>query len=375
MSRKAIKQQINANDATRDDIIARLRAQALSDDGISDEQMSGYQAERTAALDEREMLEQRLAALMDAVQQAQQQAPAEQAPTPRQASPDVGPTLENARRLESFNAPQTPLPGSVLDAPRHALEAPAIDPMELLVGLGGGAAIGKGIASLMGRGAARNAPSGGLNVMRREPEIRDVFPDAPNAFGGAARPTLARPSIGGPEYRNVGMSREALPAPTLPAPTPQGMLGGAPRNALSGPRRPPEQMSLFDDLPIPPPRAAGTTREQLRGELGDALSATGNIRERGVLNQLGRDIEGYGDLTGIPRSIIDKQLQNAYTRYLAQSKRKGGLKQLQPRQQPQARQMEMSLPEAGRKARPQTVLTDPWGQVYMQGGRHPELFL
>ena len=119
---------------------------------------------------------------------------------------------------------------------------------------------------------------------------------------------------------------------------------------------PTEQMSLGLDMPTPAPRADfGVSRGQLEAELRDAIAATpGDINRVARLRRLGGDIANFGDLTGIPRDVVMRNLQTAFKRPFP---KKGGLSAA-------AEQQSLSLPERGRVAKRQYMLIDPWGESY-----------
>ena len=79
-----------------------------------------------------------------------------------------------------------------------------------------------------------------------------------------------------------------------------------------------------------------------------------HVREARALRRLGGDIANFGDLTGIPRDVVMRNLQTAFKRPFP---KKGGLSAA-------AEQQSLSLPERGRVAKRQDILIDPWGESY-----------
>jgi hypothetical protein len=100
----------------------------------------------------------------------------------------------------------------------------------------------------------------------------------------------------------------------------------------------------------------GPSNAHLRTELREAAAQPGvGIDRLGRLRRLDKEIQGFGDTSNLPRDVVMRELQRLYKQPFAK-KNVGGLKQ--------AQQMSLSLPERGRKARPQYNLIDPWGESY-----------
>ena len=100
-----------------------------------------------------------------------------------------------------------------------------------------------------------------------------------------------------------------------------------------------------------------STQAWLRSELRNWANATpGDINRIGRLRRLDKDISDWGDIQNIPQDVLLRNMQTAYSRPF---QRKGGLGALK-----NPEQMVMSLPEAGRVAKEQPILIDPWGQNY-----------